>query len=216
MVHLGFVQLVNSNDMRKFIILILLSFQVVSCQNRTIKITPNEFLSKVKVPKDLYAKDSLKLVDLIKEQIKNHKEAYYPKAYDSLTVVVIDTIMYSKDLSKITFFIIDKVENKKTYPKGWNEEDVKSVEKYGNLPYEGYHYNAKAYIGVRKNDSIEIANFFRLEVGDFLNISELKIRQRQMFFEEYSAVKEKGFEYNLDDYRFWDNPNVWDYMKRDN
>ena len=49
MVHLGSVQLVNSNGMRKFIILILLSFQVASCQNRTIKITPNEFLSKVKV-----------------------------------------------------------------------------------------------------------------------------------------------------------------------
>lgn len=182
---------------------------MVSCQNRKVKITKIEFISKENAPKDLYRNDSIKLITLINKEIKNKSGAYRANFYDSSTNITIDTIMYNSKLNRIVFFIIDKVENKKLYPKGWKNKDVKSLEKYGNLSYEGYHYNAKAYIGIRKGDSIIINNYFRLNIDKSTDIKKLKQRQRQMFFEEYSAVNEKGYEYNLNDKRFWDNPNVW-------
>ncbi|KQS53399.1 MAG: hypothetical protein DCE86_16610 [Flavobacteriaceae bacterium] len=201
--------------MNKSIIIILLFSQLVSCQNRTVKETPKEFISKTQAPKSLLSKDSINLVHLIKEEIKLHKGGYHAESYDDDAVIIIDTIMYSPDFNRLVFFIIDKVENKKLYPKDWDKEKVKPIEKYGNLPYEGYHYNAKAYIALRANGTLQINNFFRLNINDYTNLGEIKNRQKQVFFQEFSAVNEKGFEYNPDDIRFWNNPNVWDKIKQD-
>lgn len=200
--------------MKKIIIIFLLSFQIVSCQERTVKLTPKEFVSKVEVPNELYSKDSLNLVGLIKAEIKDHKGGYHSKAYDEFTEITIDTIVYSPDYNRVVFFIIDKIENKKAYPDGWTEKEVEAVVQHTGLPFEGYHYNAKAYIGIRKNDTLTIDNFFGLNINGVQDINKLIKRQRQLFFEEYAAVDEKGYEYNVDDKRFWDNPNFWDKLKR--
>lgn len=196
--------------MKKIVIFCFLIFQLASCQNRKVKITPKEFTSIVKAPKGLYQTDSIKLVKLIRNEIKDKKEAYSANFYDDSTGIIIDTIMYNNNFDRMVFFIIDKVENKKLYPKDWKNKDVKPLEQYGNLPYEGYHYNAKAYLGVRNGDAISINNYFRLNIDDYTDIKELKQRQRQMLFEEYSAVNEKGYEYNLNDKRFWNNSHIWD------
>lgn len=200
--------------MKKIIIIFLLSFQIVSCQERTVKLTPKEFVSKVEVPNELYSKDSLSLVELVKGEIKDHKGGYHSKAYDEFTEIIIDSIMYSPDYGRFVFFIINRVENKKTYPDGWTEKDVEAVVQHTRLPFEGYHYVGKSYIGIRnENSSISII-FFGLTTAKYKDIEEVKTRQRQLFFEEYAAVEEKGYEYNVDDKRFWDNPNFWDELKK--
>ncbi len=187
----------------------ILSFQFASCQNKSFEKTPKEFISKVNVPKRIYSSDSLNLVNLIKEEIRNHRGGYFSKAYDDSTEVIIDSILYSPNFDRLAFFIIDKKENKKTYPINWTEKDVESLNQNEKLSYNGYHYTGKAYIGIRKKDSLIIDNFFRITTAKYENIDEAKLRLKQLFFEEYSAVKEAGFEYNIDDVRFWKNKNVW-------
>ncbi|TXD64171.1 hypothetical protein [Polaribacter glomeratus] len=196
------------------IIAILLSFQMMSCQNMTVKLTPQEFKSNNKASKKLYLKDSISLVRLIKEDIKEHKGDYHSKAYDYSTKIIIDTIMYNSDFNKLIFFIIDKKENKKAYPETLTKENVDYLIKEGNadIPYEGFHYTGKAYIGIRENDSLYINNYFRMTTAGYNIINDVKKEQRVAFFEEYSAVKYKGYEYNLDDKRFWDS-DIWSFDK---
>jgi len=198
---------------KNILIIILLSFQLISCQNRTIKLTPQEFISKIIVPKELYNKDSIDLVKLIKKEVKEHKGGYFSEAYDTSTQVIIDTIMYSSDFNKLIFFIIDKKENKSIYPNTLTKEDVDYLVKEGQttIPYEGYHFTGKAYFGIRKNDNLKI-KYFGLTTAHYVNIYDVKKRQKQLYFEEYSAVNEKGYEYNLDDKRFWDS-DIWNFNK---
>ena len=185
---------------------ILLAFLVISCQDRTIKLTPNEFKSNVIVPKELFTKDSLTLVSLIKKEIKEHKGGYYSDSYNDSTQIMIDTIMYNPDYNKLIFFIIDKKENKLIYPKTLTKEDVDYLVKEGHttIPYEGYSFTGKAYLGIRNKNTFMLKHF-GLTTAYYNYIYNVRNRQKQLYFEEYSAVNEKGYEYNLDDKRFWDN-----------
>jgi hypothetical protein len=212
---LGYVQLVINNKMKKYIYLFCLCVQIVSCQNRTIKPTPKEFVSKVKVPENIYSKDSIKLVELVKEEIKEHKGAYYAKFYDKHTEIIIDSIIYSPNHNKLFFFIINRVENKKVYPSNLTAQEIETIVKETKLPYEGYHYEGKAYIGVRKDNNLVINNFFRINTANYSSLKEVRARLNQLFFEEYSAVKENGYEYNPDDIRFWENKSIWDISQKD-
>lgn len=189
--------------MKKNIILFLIYIQVISCQNRNIKLTPDKYISEVKATKELYSNDSIKLVGLIKTEIKEHKGAFFSNAYDDSTQIIIDTIMYNKGFNKISFFIIDKTKN------------LKSFEKHTDLPFDGNYYTGKAYIGIRINKFLKINNFFRIETANYQKIEEVKKRLRELYFEEYSTAKENGFEYNLDDIRFWNNPKVWNIIQED-
>lgn len=208
---LGYVQLVINNKMKKYIYLFCLCVQIVSCQNRTIKPTPKEFVSKVKVPENIYSKDSIELIELIKEEIKEHKGAYYAKSYDEYTKVIIDSIIYSPNYNKLFFFAINKVENKKLYPSDLTKDEIETIVKHTKLPYEGYHYEGKAFIAIREDNNLLINNFFRINTSEYNSIKEVRTRLNQLFFEEYSAVNEKGYEYNPDDIRFWVNKNVWNF-----
>ena len=196
--------------MRSLIAIIFFVFNLSSCQ--TNKDTPNDYISNVSVPQEVIKRDSLTLVNLIKDEIKVHSGDYFPQYYDKNTEIIIDTIMYNDKFDRLVFFIIDKVENKKKFNKDISEEQIKELEKYGSLPYEGYHYNAHAYIGIRKNSTLKVENFFRISIGDYDSINDLRERQRKVFFQEYSSIKEKGHEYNLNDKRFWSNTNVWNKL----
>jgi hypothetical protein len=199
---------------KKVIILFSLIFQIVSCQNKINNQTPNKFLSKVNASKEMYSKDSLSLILCIKKEIFYNRGGYNANFYDQSTPIIIDTIIYSPNLDKVVFFVIDSVENKKTYPKNLSQDKIDSMQKLASLPYDGYHYNGCAYIGEKNGDSFEVYDFFRIYLGKYKNIHNLKNRLRQVFLIEYSKVQEKGFEYNVDDKRFWDNSNVWDDMEK--
>lgn len=187
---------------------------MISCQNKAIKLTPTEFKSDVRASEELYSKDSISLVKLIKEEIKEHKGSYYPKPYDENTQIIIDTIMYSSDYNKLTFFIIDRKENKKIYPDNFTKKEVNELIKDGHtkIPYDGHHFLGKAYIGIRKNSDLLINNYFRISTPHYNEMKEAKERLRESFFKEYSAIKHKGYEYNLDDKRFWDKK-IWNFDK---
>ena len=110
----------------------------------------------------------------------------------------------------MSFFIIDKKENRKIYPKTLTESDVEYLIKEGEtkIPYKGFHYTGKAYIALRQNNNLKI-KYFGLTTAHYNDIYNVRKRQRQLYLQEYSAVKEEGYEYNFDDKRFWSNPNIW-------
>lgn len=200
--------------MKKVIILFSLIFQIVSCQNKIINHTPNKFLSNVNVSKEIYSTDSLSLVLCIKKEIFCNRGNYNANFYDQSTPIIVDTIIYSPNLEKVVFFVIDSLENKKTYPKNLSQDKIDSMQKISGLPYDGYHYNGCAYLAKKRGDSFEVYDFFKIYLGKYKNIYDLKNRLREVFLLEYSKAQEKGFEYNVDDKRFWDNPNAWDAFEK--
>jgi hypothetical protein len=201
--------------MRK-VILFCLIFQIVSCQNKKINPTPTKFLSIVNVSKEIYTKDSLNLIQRVKNEMISHNGGYSADFYNHDTPIIIDTIMYSPRFDKIVFFAIDSIENKKTYPDNLSAEEINEVQKIVSTPYQGYHYNASVFIGKRDEKVFfKVYDFSKRYLGKYKNIQELRKRLRKKFFVEYSTIKEKGFEYNIDDRRFWDNPNIWNSIEKE-
>lgn len=194
---------------------VLLAFVFTNCQNKmkSKKPTPEKFKSIVKVPSLLYTNDSTYLAQVIKQEIREHTNAFYSKEYDISTKIFIDTIMYSPDFDKMVFFIINENKNANLYKGMSKEEAVKIIKENNFAPYDDSHFNGNAYIGFRKSDSLAINDFFRIQTSRYQTYSNLKKRLHQIFFEEYSAVDERGFEYNIDDVRFWSNKNVWEKIK---
>lgn len=197
----GFVLIVKTNyNMKKIIILIFIAF--FSCKNFTQESKPIDSLES-EVFKD---RDKLKV--LIKDRIDKKEVPYFQPYYDSLTQVIIDTIFYSPNKNKLAFFVIDKIENKKRY-KGITYEQAQKMEELGNLPYEGHHYNAYAFIGKRDGNNINIKDFSVINIGKYRDIEKIRGKLKKLFFQEYSNINEKGYEYNLNDVEFWQNDNVW-------
>lgn len=194
---------------------ILLVFVFTNCQNKTKSKEPtlDRFKSTVKVPNSLYTNDSAYLVQAIKQEIREHTNAFYSKEYDIDTKIFIDTIMYSPDFNKIVFFIINKNKNENLYKGMSKEEAVKVIKENNFAPYDDFHFNGNAYLGYRKGDSLAIKDYFRIHINRYKTYLSLKKRLHQIFFKEYSEVDEKGFEYNIDDLRFWSNKNVWENIK---
>jgi hypothetical protein len=200
--------------MKKLIFIILLSCNFVKCQQKSEKQTPNNYISIVKVPKVNYSNDSLILVSSIKKDILEHKGGYNSKSFDIETKVIIDTIMYSPNNERIFFFVITEVENRKLYPKEMSEQEIEEASKYSKLSMNGFHYKGKGYIAYKRNDTIVNTQFYGITTASYENIESVRQRQRQIFFKEFSAVNETGYEFNINDKRFWDNKNFWDKMKR--
>lgn len=182
-------------------ILILIGILMFSCNTEKKN-------QKQKIPS--YEKDSSSLVGLIHDRINKKENPYFQEFYDDETEVLIDTILYNTNSDKLVFFVINKVKNKKRYPGNISEEQAKDVEKLGNLPYEGFHYNGHAFIAKRTgNNDFLIKDFSVINLEKYKNIKSLKKKLKKIFFQDYSDVNEKGYEYNLNDNRFWDNDNVW-------
>ncbi|MBE9576078.1 hypothetical protein [Flavobacterium proteolyticum] len=201
--------------MKKIILLLFVSYFLIYCQKKTEKLTPVKYISKINIEKQIYSKDSLTLVSSIQKDISEHKGGYHSKTFDAETLIIIDTIMYSPNNERIFFFVITKSQNKKLYPKEMSEQEMSEASKYSNLALDGSHFQGKAYVAYKKNDTILRTQFYGITTSEYENIESVRQRQRNIFFKEFSAVNEKGYEYNVDDKRFWDNDYFWDKMNRE-
>lgn len=200
--------------MKRLILLIFINCNLVNCQHKIEKHTPKEYISKVNIPKEIYTKDSLVLVNSIKKDITEHKGGYYSNAFDSETKIIIDTIMYSPNNERLFFFVITKGQNRKLYPKEMTKEEMTEANKYSKLSLNGFNFQGKAHLAYKKNEIIFKTQFYGITTANYENIESVRERQRQIFFKEFSAVKEEGYEYNINDKRFWNNDIFWDEMKR--
>lgn len=199
--------------MKNLILLLLFSFQLTSCQNKVVNETPKEYIAKVNVLSETYRKDSLELVNAIRKDIEDHTGGYKSKIYDTESKVIIDTIMYSPNNERIFFFVITKGKNRKLYPQEMSDQEMIEASKYTRQSLDGFYFEGKAYVAYKKNDLIFMTQFYGITTARYDNIKSVRKRQRQIFFKEFSSINEEGYEYNINDIRFWENDFFWNKMK---
>ena len=83
----------------------------MSKQNEHKENTPDRLKSIVKTSNSLYSDDSIYLIKLIKQQIKEQTNTFSLKEFDIDTKIIIDTIMYIPEFDEIVFFVITENKN---------------------------------------------------------------------------------------------------------
>lgn len=180
--------------------------------------TEKQYQSLVHVSKDMYSKDSLNLISTIKDRINRHKDPYNDAIRmngkqtfinDTLTKVHIDSIFYSPNLNRIAFLVIVENDNKKLYS-NMTKEEADNLEKQGNLPYEGTHFDGISFIAERNNGIFNVFPFG----NSFTNSKSYK--ENSAFLRDACLnnreKKDKKVTYNFDDKRFW-NSEDWSLIK---
>ena len=71
-------------------------------------VTPKEYLSLTKIDKLHYKNDSIMITQKLKMFLKNHEQSFYAKTYHEGTDLIVDSILYSPDRSKIVVLVITK------------------------------------------------------------------------------------------------------------
>lgn len=181
--------------------------------------TSKEFKTMAEVSKKQYSIDSLTLESVIRDRIANSKEPYDNNIVvngekifinDSLTRIYIDSIFYSPNFKEIAFLVIVENENKKLY-KGMVKKEVDILEKHGNLPYNGMHFDGSSFIAKRKNNSFEIY-FYGHSFTNSKSYRENSVLLRQACLNGLGKSGKKEAIYNFDDKRFWCS-DVWESIR---
>ncbi|MCD0465040.1 hypothetical protein [Flavobacterium sp. ENC] len=177
---------------------------------RSNNYTKKEFKSLVEVSKKEYSEDSLILVSIIRARINSHKEPYNNaiiingnKAFinDTLNRIYIDSIFYSPNFNKIAFLVIIENDNKKLY-KGITKNEAYNLERQGNLPYEGSHFDGTSFIAKKNNKNFDVCSYGH----SFINSKTYKENStllREACLNHVVKNNKKQCIYNFDDIRFW-------------
>lgn len=162
-------------------------------------------LDSTQIPPHIYKFHQEILKDSIKQLIKEKSLAFYPKENDLFTEIIIDTILYSPDKDKATFFVITKNSNDKLLIGGNKNE---------------YHYDAHVFTAYLKGDSTfnDIYWIRASNISNFYTLEKTSFRIKEMYFEDFSKRHDVNgnsmYKYNLDDIRFWDGP-IWKTMEEE-
>lgn len=70
--------------------------------------TPKEFLNKTVIKKGDYTSDSALISQELKQLLLRHEDFFYSNEYFDGTDIIIDTIVYSRDLNKVGILILTK------------------------------------------------------------------------------------------------------------
>src|SRR5579872_4180715 len=84
--------------------------------------TPDNYKNSTIVDRVQYEHNRAEIKDSIEMLIEGKEGPFYPKENDSLTAVIVDTILYSPNKDKYASFIITKNSNDKLLDKG-NKSD---------------------------------------------------------------------------------------------
>jgi hypothetical protein len=176
--------------------LVIFFFSFYSCDGfRVKKYTPNEFINHAEIKKESYNKDGIEILKQLKGSLFKHQDFFNNKAYFDSTQLILDSIIYSPDFSKLAVFIIVK---NPTY------RQIVPDEKYD------WYYDATCYLGVKRNDTI---NLFWMgpNFSNSYDKKELSKLIRDSYFTEFATKDTVGaftYKYNLNDIRFWNSP-IW-------
>lgn len=167
-----------------------------SCNFRTgageTRITPKEFLNLTKVNPAIYIQDKDTIFHQIQHFLSTHSKSFYSKEYFDLTILGIDTILYSPDQNKIAVFIFTK------------NPITRQLDP--NIKYKHY-YDASCYLGKRLKDTFDLKWLDRFRLINFYDQQEVTNGLRKMYFTEFATLKNGDntytYNFNLDDKRFW-------------
>ena len=166
--------------------------------------TPDEFLNVAMTTKENYSKDSLIISDKLKHLLSRHEseDFFYSKEYFEGTSIIIDTIIYSPELTKLGIFVITKNPT--------SRQLLPSKDK-------DYYYNATAYLCVRQQDTLTLT-WLKSSLTNSTDKSELSKDVREAYFRTFvskDTTEKYAYKYNLDDIRFWTS-SVWRKIEEDN
>lgn len=164
-----------------------------SCDGfRMKRYTPKEFLNHTEIRKENYSKDSVEIIRQLKSALKRHEDFFDNTAYFGSEILIIDTIIYSPDFSKIATFIMIQT-----------QRDKQRI------------YDGNCYLGLRQMDTICISS-----IGpSFSNSHDMKYLSnimRDSYFTAFATKDTIGlytYKYNLDDIRFW-NCSIWQEIEQ--
>jgi hypothetical protein len=169
----------------------------LNCNSQNV--TPNKYKYFNTVSLEIYKSNIETISDSIRNRIKSKQDPYYQTENDSLTEIIIDTILYSPKKDKFSFFVINKNSNDKLLDKGNKNE---------------FHYDAHCFIGhLGSGYKIEDMTWLRgHSLSNFKTLEGTSKRIREVYFREITertnSKGESTYKYNLDDVRFWDGP-LW-------
>jgi len=152
--------------------------------------TPDQFLYKTTVKKEIYTKDSLTISTKFKELLLQHEDFFYSKEYFEGTEIIIDTILYSPDLKKLAVLVLTKNPTSRQLMPTENEM---------------WYYNATSYLGVRQSDTISLS-WLGPRFTNSTDQQEQSNYIRQECFRNFvskDTTEKYAHKYNLNDVRFW-------------
>src|SRR5258707_2392075 len=159
--------------------------------------TEKEYRNESRVSSEVYREHATILKDRIRKLIEKNEGPYYPSENDSLTEIIIDTVLYSPGKDRMAFFVITKnSDDKQLVPGNKNES----------------HFSAHAFTAFL-DGSRGIHHIFWINVfseGDDADVKTASQAIRMMYFKGFRERRDnKGesiYKYNLDDVRFWNGP----------
>lgn len=186
--------------MQRSLILVCLvvSGLLISC-GITQSRTPEIFKNHTNVDGAIYGRHIKALSDSIAALIRAKEDPYYQTENDSLTEIIIDTILYSPEMNRFAFFAITKNGDDKLLDKGDKNH---------------FHYDAHCFIGRldHTKDILDLTWIRGHNLSNYPDQNEASQRIRELYFTEITertnANNESTYKYNFDDIRFWNGP-LW-------
>lgn len=148
--------------------------------------TPKEFLNTTIPSKENYNKDRLILFNLLKKELLNHEDFFNNTSYFDSTEIIVDTILYSSNITKIAVLIVVKNPTYKQISPDHNHK---------------YYYDATCYLGIRKNSGFDLSwigpTFTNSIIYQTIS-NDLRKACLQTF-----VTSDGLYKYNMNDKRFW-------------
>ena len=168
----------------------VITYTLNSCTSLT---TPKEFLNNVAIEKQTYRTDSLLIMRQLYQSLKKHEDFFYSKEFYDYTELVIDTIIYNRELSKVAVLVITK--------------NPTSRQLMPNNTAKWY-YNGTCYIGVRKKDAFNLG-WQGPSFTNSIDRIDLSKDMREVYFTQLAGLSSTRKKlYNINDIRFWNLP-IW-------
>jgi len=153
--------------------------------------TPKKYLSVEMPSRENYKHDNLVLVSLLKKKLINYEGFFNNRSYFDSTEIIIDTIIYNADFTKIAAIVVVK---NPTYRQ--ISPDLKHK----------YYYDATSYLGIRKNSVLELS-WVGPVFTNSVSYQRASVDIRNACFRTF--VTPNGlYKYNMNDKRFW-NSSIW-------
>jgi hypothetical protein len=163
--------------------------------------TSDQYLSKTLPKKEDYIEDSLAISTKLRGFLLQHKDFFYSKEYFEGTDIIIDTIVYSPDLTKLGILVIAKNPT--------SRQLIPTKDR-------NYYYDATVYLCVKQHDTLDLI-WLGPSFTNAMDKSELSRDIRQACFRRFvdkDTPRKYAYDYNLNDIRFWTS-SVWQKVEED-
>jgi hypothetical protein len=198
----GYCRKKSDMDYKNAIIVIYtFFFSLISCNSGAEKkLTSDKYINYSVVSTEKYKSDSLLIVNTLRTELQNEEEFFDNSAYNGLTQIIIDSIIYSPDFTKLAAFVVVKNSTENLlYPD----------------PNHPWYYDGTCYLGRGAGDSLKL---YWVGPGFSQSDNEEKVANflKDYYYHSYNTgdtARAFYCKYNIDDIRFWGCP-IWDVLIR--